>query len=59
MQLIIVPFSCRAVCTDGQCTGKYMTAVIIRMLSDQIDTPRRKINLHALRISEQFPKFLQ
>ena len=48
-----------AVCSDRQRTWKYMSSVIIRMLSDQIDTPRRKIKAGSVRISKEFRKFFQ
>ena len=57
-QNLIVSLSCHAISTDRQRAGEYMTAVIVGMFSDQIHTPRRKINLRSVRPSENLPKFL-
>jgi hypothetical protein len=43
-KLIVSSLACHTVSTDGQRTGKYMPAVIIRMLSDKIHTARGKIS---------------
>ena len=36
----VVTLSCRAVCTHCKSAGKYVSAVIVRMFADQVDTAR-------------------
>ena len=58
-QFIVVSFSCHTVSTNGQCTGEYMSAVIVGMFTDQIHTSRCKISLGTLCISKYFCESLQ
>ena len=58
-ELSVLSLSRGAVGSDGQRAGEYMSAVIVRMFSDQIHTAGRKIGLHSFGISEYFPEFLQ
>ena len=58
-QFIVVSFSCYAVSTNGQCTGEYMSAVIVGMFTDQVHTSRCKISLGTLCISKYFCESLQ
>ena len=58
-QFIVVSFSCHAVSTNGQCTGEYVSAVIVGMFTDQIHTSRCKISLGTLCISKYFCESLQ
>ena len=59
MNLAVRAFPRNAVGADGQRARKYMSAVIVRMLPDQIDAPRRKVNFGSFSISKQFRKFFE
>ena len=55
----VIPFSCGTVSTESQGAWEYMSAVVIGVFSDQIDTSGRKIEGYAVGISEQFFEFFK
>ena len=55
--LAAVVLSCQSVGTNAECAWEYMTAVIIGMLSNQINTSWRKIKLRLSSFSKNLCKF--
>ena len=55
----VIPFSCGAVSAERQSTWEYMSAIVIGVFSDQIDTSGRKIEGYTVGISEQFFEFFK
>ena len=55
-QLIVGSLSCDAIGSDCQCAGKYMSAVVVGMLPDQIDTSGCEIHFCILAVPKYFFK---
>ena len=53
----VLSFADHTIGSDGQCTGKYVSSIIIGMFADQVDTTWRKIKLWLTVISEELCKF--